>query len=140
METFLRCFVHACPSKWVDWIYLAEYWYNCSWHLSLGFSPFEVLYGYTPKHFGVDANAACPVPSLAQWMQDKIVMSELVQQHLSRAQLRMKKQADQGRSERSFAMGGPSLSEAPTLCAILFGSPREPKAGFQIFRPFFHSG
>lgn len=25
METFLRCFLNAYPSKWLDWIYLAEY-------------------------------------------------------------------------------------------------------------------
>lgn len=27
METFLRCFVHSCPSKWSSWLALAEYWY-----------------------------------------------------------------------------------------------------------------
>jgi hypothetical protein len=25
METFLRCFVNACPSKWVSWLHLAEF-------------------------------------------------------------------------------------------------------------------
>ena len=28
METFLRYFVHACPSKWSQWLALAEYWYK----------------------------------------------------------------------------------------------------------------
>lgn len=58
METFLRCFVSACPSKWLDWIYLAEYWYNTTWHPSLGFSPFYVLYGHHPRHFGLTEDAA----------------------------------------------------------------------------------
>lgn len=52
METFFRCFVHACLNKWVDWTYLVEFWYNSSWHSALGYSPFEVLYGYSPKYFG----------------------------------------------------------------------------------------
>jgi hypothetical protein len=55
METFLRCFAHACPSKWHNWLSLAEFWYNSSWHSSLGRSPFEVLYGYSPRHFGISA-------------------------------------------------------------------------------------
>ena len=28
METFLRCFANAAPSKWFDWLHLVEYWYN----------------------------------------------------------------------------------------------------------------
>lgn len=28
LEAFLHCFVSACPTKWIEWIYLAEYWYN----------------------------------------------------------------------------------------------------------------
>jgi len=55
VEQFLRCFVHACPSKWVDWIYLAEFWYNASWHSALKMSPFEALYGQKPCHLGITA-------------------------------------------------------------------------------------
>jgi transposase InsO family protein len=40
METFLRCFVHACPKQWFQWLHLAEFWYNSSWHSALGTSPF----------------------------------------------------------------------------------------------------
>lgn len=36
-ETFLRCFISACPTKWIDWIYLAEFWYNTTWHSSLNY-------------------------------------------------------------------------------------------------------
>lgn len=53
METFIRCFVHASPGKWANWISLAEFWYNTSQHSSLGRSPFEVLYGHPPGHFGI---------------------------------------------------------------------------------------
>jgi transposase InsO family protein len=40
METFLRCFVTACPRKWVDWLPLAEFWYNTSYHSTISQSPF----------------------------------------------------------------------------------------------------
>lgn len=51
METFLRCVVSAAPVKWFEWLHLAEFWYNSSWHSTLVCSPFEALYGYAPKHF-----------------------------------------------------------------------------------------
>lgn len=32
LETFLHCFVHTCPSKWHQWLHLAEFWYNTCFH------------------------------------------------------------------------------------------------------------
>jgi hypothetical protein len=53
METYLRCFVNACPRNWLQWLSLAEFWYNTSFHTSIGRSPFETLYGYSPRYFGI---------------------------------------------------------------------------------------
>jgi hypothetical protein len=44
--------IHSCPNKWSTWLPLAEFWYNTTYHSALGKSPFEVLYGKQPKHFG----------------------------------------------------------------------------------------
>lgn len=49
LETYLCCFTHSCPSKWSTWLYLAEYWYNTTYHSTLEQTPFEVLCGHTPN-------------------------------------------------------------------------------------------
>jgi hypothetical protein len=48
LEMFLRCCIHETPRKWKAWLPLAEFWYNSSFHSSLGCTPFKVLYGYDP--------------------------------------------------------------------------------------------
>jgi hypothetical protein len=94
LETFLDCFVHACPKQWLKWLGLTEYWYNTSYHTSLGHSPFQVLYGHLPRHFGLQLDDACQLSSLDDWLQERELMSQLIRQHLIRAQKRMKDQAN----------------------------------------------
>ena len=74
LEAYLRYFVHACPTKWKQWLSLAEFWYNTSYHTSLGKTPFEVVYGQTPRHFGIDIVESCAVPDLQMWLTDRIMM------------------------------------------------------------------
>jgi hypothetical protein len=104
LETYLRCFVHACPSNWALWLSAAEFWYNTS-HLSLiGRTPFEALYGYPPRHLVVQCLDSTST-DLTAFLQDKAVMNNLLQQHLAQAKQRMKSQADKRRSKRVFQVG-----------------------------------
>lgn len=97
--------IQACPHKWISWLSLAEFWYNTTYHSALGKSPFEVLYGYPPKHFGITVDTHCQVPELEAWLQDRFDMHQVIKHNLERAQNRMKMQADKNRSERSFTVG-----------------------------------
>ena len=78
LDTFLHCFTHSCPSKWHRWLSLAEYWYNTSFHSALGKSPFEVLYGCTPRHMGLDVESVASVPDLQSWLAGRRHMQELI--------------------------------------------------------------
>jgi hypothetical protein len=104
LETYLRFFVHACPSKWALWLSAAEFWYNTSHHSSIGRTPFEALYGYPPKHLAIQCLDSTST-DLTAFLQDKVVMTNLLQQHLARAKQRMKSQADKRRSEHVFQVG-----------------------------------
>jgi hypothetical protein len=80
LEAYLRCFTHACPLKWAQWLSLAEFWYNTSGHSALdGKSPFEVLYGHPPRHFGLTTADTCSVLDLETWLQDRQLMVRLLQ-------------------------------------------------------------
>ena len=105
LEGYLRCFVHSCPNKWKDWLSLAEFWYNTSYHSSLVKTPFEILYGQQPRHLGIDVVEACSVPDLQDWLSQRKLMVQLLQQQLVRVQQRQKHQADKHRSERNFDVG-----------------------------------
>ena len=85
LETFLRCFVHACPSQWIHWLTLAEYWYNTSYHSALDTTPFQALYGYHPRHFGLEPATFVSVTGLSDWLQQRQLMEQLIKQHLLRA-------------------------------------------------------
>jgi hypothetical protein len=46
LEHYLRAFAADKPSLWVEWLPLAEYWFNTNYHTSTKLSHFEALYGY----------------------------------------------------------------------------------------------
>jgi hypothetical protein len=65
MKNFLRCFVSACPKKWLSFLPLAEFWYYTSTHSTTGRSPFEALYGHSSRYFGIPAGHSSSVGELS---------------------------------------------------------------------------
>ncbi|KAL0561342.1 hypothetical protein IC582_001767 [Cucumis melo] len=49
-KTYLRCFCGEKPNEWSQWIHCAEYWYNTTYHSSIGITPFQAVYGRLPRH------------------------------------------------------------------------------------------
>jgi hypothetical protein len=90
LETYLQCFVHACPRKWKDWLATAEFWYNTCFHSALGRSLFETLYGRQPRLLGITPPAAAD-GNVASWLRERANMNHLIKEHLNRAVSRMKK-------------------------------------------------
>jgi hypothetical protein len=101
--------VHFCLRQWSKWISVTEFWTlvntTPTHHSALGISPFEVLFGQSPRHLGIDNLQLCSVRDLEQWMKEQELLTRLIQQHLQRAQQRMKAQADKNCSVRPFESG-----------------------------------
>jgi len=136
METFLRCFVHACPTKWFSWLYLAEFWYNTSSHSALGRSPFEVLYGHAPRVFGIQPSDASPVSDLTAWLSEHELMQQLIVQHPHRAQQHMKRQSDKHRSVCSFQVGDMVFLKLQPYVQMSVAARAHQKLAFKFFGPF----
>ncbi|KAK9740040.1 hypothetical protein RND81_03G006800 [Saponaria officinalis] len=84
---------------------LHEWWYNTNFHSSAQSTPFQIVYGQSPfvhiPYVLGDSQVAAVDRSLA--VREECI--KLLQFHLKRAQVRMKNQADKGRSDKQFLVG-----------------------------------
>ncbi|KAK1669332.1 hypothetical protein QYE76_057491 [Lolium multiflorum] len=91
------------PKEWKRWLPLAEFWYNSTFHTAMGCSPFKALYGHDPNLGALPhVDETSPVAGI---LTDRAAQVELLKQHLTVAQNRMKIYADSKRSERVFEVG-----------------------------------
>jgi hypothetical protein len=127
--------VHAYPTKWSNWLANAEFWYNSCFHSAIGRTPFEALYGYKPHVLDIPA-APDSVPNIVTWVSDCQWMDQLLQHHLHHAKNRMKKQGDQSRSERSFAVGDMVFLKLQPYVQTSLAPRAHQKLAFRFFSPF----
>lgn len=45
LESYLRSFASEQPKTWSNWISWAKFWYNTTYHMSIGKTHFDVFYG-----------------------------------------------------------------------------------------------
>jgi hypothetical protein len=45
LETYLRSLSSKKQHQWVQWLPLAEWWYNTSYHIETKMTPYEMVYG-----------------------------------------------------------------------------------------------
>lgn len=136
VEAYLRCFIQTCPTKWSEWLALAEFWYNTNFHSALNKSPFEVLYGHPSRYFGIEGVDSCAIPDLESWLKDRQTMIELLQQQLLRVQQRMKSQADKKRTEHSFVVGDKVWLKLQPYVQTSVATRTSNKLSFRYFGPY----
>jgi transposase InsO family protein len=105
LEGYLRCFVSDKQTQWFKWLPLAEWWYNTSFHTATKMTPFMALYGYHPPSITSSLKEKSKVQAVEDHIENQQQILQILKDNLTMAQNRMKQQADQHRSERSFEVG-----------------------------------
>ena len=108
----------------------------CLYHSALGRSPFEVLYGHPPRHFGITNLQMCSTLELEAWLKERELLSRLIHQQLLRAQQRMKHQADKHRSEHIFSVGDLVYLKLQSYIQTSIAARGNQKLAFRFFGPF----
>ncbi|KAG8501359.1 hypothetical protein CXB51_003487 [Gossypium anomalum] len=93
---------HPQTDGQTEWLPLAEWWYNSSYHSVIQLTLYEALYGQPPPTHMPYLAGASSVAVVDRSLQAREVARKLLQFCLKRAQTRMKHFADKHRSERSF--------------------------------------
>lgn len=105
LESYLRCFAVDQPRTWAMWIPWAEFWYNTTFHVSTGKSPFEVVYGRKPPSILQFVPGEIRVQAVLQELLDRDEAIRQLKIHLGQAQSTMKTNADKKRRDVNFQVG-----------------------------------
>jgi hypothetical protein len=104
-ETYLRCFSSERKNQWAQWLPLVEWWYNSSYHKTAHMTPFEEVYGQNPPSVLSYVLGVSKVEKVDQILTVREAILCTLKENLVMAQIRMKQQENQGRSECQFAEG-----------------------------------
>jgi len=105
VEMYLQCFVFDNTKLWCSMLPWAQFWYNTSFHYSLGMSPFKAAFGREPPMvLPYERDASDPI-SLQEMLKARDVLLQQLKWHLLKAHNYMKFQAYKKRKYFQLAVG-----------------------------------
>jgi hypothetical protein len=105
LEQYLRCFTSQHPKSWESFLSWKEYWYNTSFHISIGTTPFQALYGRAPPGLINYLVGTSPVSEVDHTLQNRDELLRELKNHLVHSNNRMKQYADAKRREMKYTVG-----------------------------------
>ncbi|KAA8537164.1 hypothetical protein F0562_029610 [Nyssa sinensis] len=105
VEQYLRCFVSHQPRKWSSFLPWAEFWYNTTYHSSIGMTPFQALYGRSPLSIPYYQVGASSVDEVDQTMVSRNSILQQLKINLHATVNRMKQVANSKKRHMEFQVG-----------------------------------
>jgi hypothetical protein len=107
MEQVLRTFCLDRPQAWAEQLCMVEFVLNTAPHVSTGFSPFKLMYGYEPVvpatlHV---SEATAQVPAAEDYLQQMAHDLRVTQESMQKAQEQQMRQANRHRRDHVFTVG-----------------------------------
>ena len=89
----------------MEWLPLAEFWFNTNFHTSTKLTLFKALFGYPPPKLLDYILGTTKVDSVDEQLRNRQQLLVLLKQNLVAAQERMKVNIDKHKTKREFAEG-----------------------------------
>ena len=102
LEDYLRCFTAENPRTWLQYLPWAEWCYNTSWHSAIKMTPFEAVYGRPPPSLLDYVAGTSKIDAIDGILQSWTELISQLQSNITRAQLRMRNQANAHRTDAEF--------------------------------------
>lgn len=136
LEMYLRCFTFDNPKAWFKALTWAEFWYNTTYHTSIGMTPFKAVYGRDPPSILRYEPQNADPQYVREQLQDRDEILTQLKQKLTRAQQAMKHQADKKRSELKLQVGDKVLVKLQPYRQHSVTLRKNQKLGMRFFGPF----
>ena len=119
----LRAYVSKKQTNWEDYLPILEFAYNSAKHVSTGFSPFMLMYGFQPRSPISVGLANERIKQVKDFLQDHFVMLQVARHNVRQAQDRYKHYADTHRRTIIFEEGDQVFLRVPENSSSLKTGP-----------------
>ena len=113
LEDMLRAYVSKRQSNWEDYLPILEFAYNSSKHVTTGFSPFMLMYGFQPRSPVTVGLANEKIQQVKDFLQNHMDILRVARQNVRQTQDRYKKFADAHRRSLTFQEGDQVFLRVP---------------------------